>query len=100
VVGVARASRTATRAEFAQWAQAGHKEPPGVTTFSSAWPTLDFQENYQDEEESDMRNAKGKHRKEQDLLKRARAYLGLLSASLLSATELLELVEAIRKAIH
>ena len=47
-----------------------------------------------------MANAKGKHRKEQDLVKRAQAYLSLLSASLLSADELLKLLEAILRATH
>ena len=55
---------------------------------------------YQDERKSDMAVAKGEHRKEQDLPEWAQAYLSLLSASLLSAEELLKLVEAIRKAIH
>jgi len=47
-----------------------------------------------------MANAKGKHEKKQDLPERAQAYLSLLSASLLSADELLKLIEAILKAIH
>jgi fido (protein-threonine AMPylation protein) len=47
-----------------------------------------------------MANAKSKHRKEQHLRERAQAYLNLLSASLLSADELLKLVEAILRAIH
>ena len=47
-----------------------------------------------------MANAKSKNRKEKDLLKRAQAYMSLLSASLLSADELLKLIEAILRAIH
>ncbi len=47
-----------------------------------------------------MTNANGKHRKKKDLLEQAQAYLNLLSASLLSANELLKLVEAILKACH
>jgi hypothetical protein len=48
-----------------------------------------------------MTNGKGKHRKKkQDLPERAQAYLSLLSASLLSAGELLKLVEVILRAIH
>ena len=47
-----------------------------------------------------MANARGKHEKKQDLPERAKVYLSLLSASLLSADELLKLVEAILRAIH
>ncbi len=47
-----------------------------------------------------MANVNGKHRKKKDLAEQAQAYLKLLSASLLSATELLKLVEAILKACH
>jgi fido (protein-threonine AMPylation protein) len=47
-----------------------------------------------------MGNTKGKLRKQQDLPERPQAYLSLLYASLLSADELLKLVEAILRAIH
>lgn len=47
-----------------------------------------------------MANAHSNNRKEKDLLERAQAYLSLLSASLLSADELLKLIEAILRAIH
>jgi len=49
---------------------------------------------------SDMADADNENRKEKDLLERAQAYLSLLSASLLSADELLKLIEAILRAIH
>jgi hypothetical protein len=48
----------------------------------------------------DMANAKSKHEKKHDLPERAHTYLSLLSASLLSADELLKLIEAILRAIH
>jgi len=47
-----------------------------------------------------MADADNKNRKEKDLLERAQAYLSLLSASLLSADELLKLIEAMLRAIH
>jgi hypothetical protein len=47
-----------------------------------------------------MADADNKNRKEKDLPERAQAYLSLLSASLLSADELLKLIEAILRAIH
>lgn len=47
-----------------------------------------------------MADADNENSKEKDLLERVQAYLSLLSASLLSADELLKLIEAIFKAIH
>lgn len=47
-----------------------------------------------------MTTANTKNRKEKDLLERAQAYLSLLSASLLSADELIKLIEALLRAIH
>jgi hypothetical protein len=51
-----------------------------------------------------MANAKGKHRKQQDLPEWTQDWLGLLSASLLSADELLKLIqqiiELIRLVVH
>jgi hypothetical protein len=47
-----------------------------------------------------MANAKGKHRKQRDLLERAQAWVSLLSASLLSADELIQLIEHIVQLIH
>jgi len=42
-----------------------------------------------------MASSKGKHRKQQDLPEPAQAWLGLLSASLLSAVELLRLIQQV-----
>jgi hypothetical protein len=47
-----------------------------------------------------MADADNKNREEKDLPERTQAYLSLLSASLLSADELLKLIEAILRAIH
>ena len=47
-----------------------------------------------------MANVKGKHRKQQDLPERAQARLGLLSASLLSADQLIQLIEHTIELIH
>lgn len=47
-----------------------------------------------------MKNTKGKHRKQQDLPERAQAWLDLLSASLLSADELLKLIQQLTELIR
>jgi hypothetical protein len=44
--------------------------------------------------------ANGKHRKKKDLPEQTQTCLNLFYASLLSANQLFELVEAIRKAVH
>ena len=47
-----------------------------------------------------MVNAKERHRKQQDLPERVQAWLGLLSASLLSSDELLKLIQQIIELIR
>jgi hypothetical protein len=49
---------------------------------------------------SDMAKANGKHEKKKDLPDRAQTCRNLFYISLLSANQLFELVEAIRRAIH